>query len=79
MLEIIKMPKLGNEADEYEISQWFIKKGDVIHKGERLVEVLADKADMEIESEFSGKVIEIKEKEGAVVSVGSDLVVIDTL
>ena len=67
----------NEEAEEVEISQWFIEKGQKINKGEVLVEVMVDKAAFEIESDFNGKIIEIKRMEGEIVKVGEVIAIIE--
>jgi len=42
-----------------------------------LLEALIDKAVVEIKAEVSGKIIEIKEMEGAIVPIGTEIAIIE--
>jgi pyruvate/2-oxoglutarate dehydrogenase complex dihydrolipoamide acyltransferase (E2) component len=77
MRKIINMPEFESDIKEVEISQWFVNEGDEIHEGDVFFEVLVDKANIEIEAEVSGKVIEIKEVEGAIVPIGEEIAIIE--
>ncbi len=48
------MPLLGQTMEEGTIIQWFKQEGDQIKEGEPLLEVLTDKANMEVEAPESG-------------------------
>lgn len=69
----VNLPEVGDEISECEILRWFVKEGDEIKKSQPLVEVLADKANVEIQSPVSGKVIKLLASEGEVVKVGSPI------
>ena len=73
----ITMPDLGDTAEEAEISQWLVKVGDSVEEGAPLVEVLVDKASMELAAEFSGRLKELLKGEGSIVSVGEGIAVIE--
>lgn len=75
MKKSIKIPKFGSDVSEVEIAQWFVKKGDIVKKGDTLLEALIDKAVVEIKAEISGKIIEIKEMEGAIVPIGTEIAI----
>jgi len=77
MKKSIKIPEHGSDVSEVEIAQWFVKKGDIVKKGDLLLEVLIDKAVIEIKAEVSGKIIEIKEKEGVIVPIGTEIAIIE--
>ena len=76
MKKTIVMPEVSNDATEVEIAQWFVKVGDEVKTGDPLLEVLVEKVDIQIDVEESGKIIEIKEEEGAVVEIGDEIAVI---
>lgn len=75
MKKSIKIPKFGSDVNEVEIAQWFVKKGDTIKKGDLLLEMLIDKAVVEIKAEISGEIIEIKEMEGAILPIGTEIAI----
>jgi pyruvate dehydrogenase E2 component (dihydrolipoyllysine-residue acetyltransferase) len=72
-----KLPDIGEGLAEGEITKWLVKVGDSVAEDQPLVEVMTDKATVEIPSPARGVVGEIFAKEGAVVPVGSVLVRID--
>lgn len=72
----INMPDLGEGVVEGEIQKWYVKEGDSVKEDQPLVEVMTDKASMEIPSMTSGEVIEIKVKEGEVCEVGKPLLIV---
>ena len=47
----IQMPKYGQQQDEGTIVHWLKQVGDVVAKGEPLVEVESDKASFEHEAQ----------------------------
>ena len=69
----IKLPDLGEGVQEGEILKLHVKTGDVIALDQVLLEVMTDKASMEIPSATQGKVIEVLVKEGDMASVGTPL------
>jgi pyruvate dehydrogenase E2 component (dihydrolipoamide acetyltransferase) len=54
MAEYYKMPTLGQTMEEGTIVQWFKKEGESVKQGELLLEVMSDKASIEVESPFEG-------------------------
>jgi 2-oxoglutarate dehydrogenase E2 component (dihydrolipoamide succinyltransferase) len=77
MDKFIAVPNLGDEVEEAEISQWLVKVGDSVVKGAPLVEVLVEKASIELNAEFSGIVKELLKEEGTIVRVGEDIAVME--
>jgi pyruvate dehydrogenase E2 component (dihydrolipoamide acetyltransferase) len=71
-----KLPDLGEGVTEAEIDKWLVKEGDDISEDDPLLEVVTDKATVEIPSPFSGSVARIHVGEGEVVPVGTVLVTI---
>ena len=45
--------------EEGSVTEWLKKEGDSVQKGEPLVVIMSDKANLEIESEYSGVVKKI--------------------
>ncbi|NUM52941.1 MAG: 2-oxo acid dehydrogenase subunit E2 [Candidatus Hydrogenedentes bacterium] len=50
----VKLPQLGQSVEEASIVRWFKNEGDVVAKGEPLLAVQTDKAEIECESPASG-------------------------
>src|SRR6266704_239842 len=71
-----KLPDLGEGLTEGEISRWLVAEGQEIGEDDPLVEVQTDKTTVEIPSPAAGTVTQILVEEGAVVPVGTVLVVI---
>jgi pyruvate dehydrogenase E2 component (dihydrolipoamide acetyltransferase) len=71
-----KLPDLGEGLTEGEIARWLVAEGDEIAEDAPLVEIATDKTTVEIPSPAGGKVSQILVAEGAVVPVGTVLVVI---
>jgi len=77
MKKTIVMPKIEEDVNEVEIGQWLVKVGDEIKVGQPILEVLVEKANVEVEAEMSGKVVEILQEEGAIVEVGDEIAMIE--
>jgi len=71
-----KLPDIGEGVHEGEVVKWFVKAGDPIKENDPMVEVMTDKVTVQIPSPFTGKVLELRAKEGEVVKVGSVLIVV---
>src|SRR6185436_16014791 len=71
------MPDIGEGVVEGEIVAWKVKEGDTIKLDQVLVEVMTDKATVELPSPRAGKVVKINYKDGQICPVGQVLVVID--
>ena len=73
-----KLPDVGEGIAESEIAAWRVKEGDVIKEEQPLVDMLTDKAAIEIPSPVAGKVVKLHAAAGDKVPVGSVLVTIQT-
>jgi pyruvate/2-oxoglutarate dehydrogenase complex dihydrolipoamide acyltransferase (E2) component len=76
MPELVEMPKLGMTMEVGTIVKWCKKEGDFINEGEPLLEVMTDKAVMDIESPATGFVYKLLAKEGEEIKVGKLIAVI---
>ncbi len=72
-----KLPDIGEGVVEGEIVSWKVAVGDDVAEDQPLVEVMTDKATVEIPSPKAGKVTALHGGEGDVVEVGAVLVVLD--
>lgn len=70
-----KLPDIGEGVHEGEVTKWFLKPGDAVKENDPMVEVMTDKVTVQIPSPFTGKVLELRAKEGEVVKVGTVLIV----
>ena len=76
MAEIIEMPKLSDTMVEGVIVAWHKKVGETVESGELLAEIETDKATMELESFYDGKLLFVKVGEEGSVPVGDLLAII---
>ena len=74
-VEYITMPRLSDTMEEGTISTWIKKVGDDVSEGDILAEIETDKATMEFESFYNGKLVHIGVNEGETVKV-DDLIAI---
>ncbi len=65
-----RLPELGEGVYEAELVTWLVKPGDAVKRGQVLMEVLTDKATMEVPSPFAGRVTELRAEPGQTVKVG---------
>jgi pyruvate dehydrogenase E2 component (dihydrolipoamide acetyltransferase) len=72
----VLMPQLGETVNEGTVSAWYKKAGDVVEKGELLLDVETDKAATEIPALVAGVLISVNVAEGETVDVGTVLAVI---
>lgn len=72
-----RLPDIGEGTAEAEIAAWHIKPGDVVEEDQLLVDVMTDKATVEMTSPVTGTVKSIHGEVGQMVPVGSLLVVFD--
>jgi 2-oxoisovalerate dehydrogenase E2 component (dihydrolipoyl transacylase) len=71
---IFKLPDVGEGTAEAEIVAWHVKIGDVIKEDQHIVDVMTDKATVEMTSPVSGKIIALHGEAGAMAPVGAPLV-----
>ncbi|HWU85790.1 MAG TPA: dihydrolipoamide acetyltransferase family protein [Kofleriaceae bacterium] len=71
------MPDIGEGVVEGEIVAWKVKEGDRIKLDQPIVEVMTDKATVELPSPRAGTIVKIHYKDGEICPVGKVLVVID--
>ena len=71
------MPDVGEGVAEAEIVEWHVKVGDAVEEDQHLVDVMTDKATIDIESPVTGTVLEVAGELGDTIAVGSMLLVIE--
>ena len=74
---VFKMPDLGEGTVDAEIVAWHVKAGDAVTEDQLIVEVMTDKAAVEVPAPVSGKVVSITGAPGDKVAVGSPLIVFE--
>src|SRR5690348_6043517 len=71
---VFKLPDVGDGTAEAEIVAWHVKVGDTIHEDQNMVDVMTDKATVEMTSPVSGKITALHGEPGQMAAVGSPLV-----
>jgi pyruvate dehydrogenase E2 component (dihydrolipoamide acetyltransferase) len=71
-----KLPEIGEGVVEGEIVRWHKQPGDAVHANEALVEVMTDKATIEVPSPISGTVRELCAQVGDICAVEQLIAVI---
>jgi pyruvate dehydrogenase E2 component (dihydrolipoamide acetyltransferase) len=72
-----RLPDIGEGVVEGEVVKWHLKAGDPVAEDQPMVEVMTDKATVEIPSPKAGTIREIRAPEGKMCAVGAVMVVID--
>jgi pyruvate dehydrogenase E2 component (dihydrolipoamide acetyltransferase) len=72
-----KLPDIGEGVVEGEIVKWLVKEGDQVAEDQPLVEVMTDKATVQIPSPRRGKVTRTHGKEGEIAKVHHPLVTLE--
>jgi 2-oxoisovalerate dehydrogenase E2 component (dihydrolipoyl transacylase) len=75
---IFKMPDLGEGTVDAEIVAWHTKPGDTVSEDQVIVEVMTDKAAVEVPAPVSGTVVSVHGAAGDKIAVGSPLIVFET-
>ena len=73
-----KLPDIGEGVAEGEITSWKVVAGEAVTEDQIMVEVMTDKATVEIGSPVTGNIVEIRAAEGDTVPVGDVLVVLSS-
>ena len=74
---VFKLPDLGEGTAEAEIVAWHAKVGDTVAEDAPLVDMLTDKATVEMTSPVAGKLIEVAGVAGDMAAVGSAIAVFE--
>lgn len=73
----IVMPRLSDSMEEGTILKWLKSEGDQVERGEDLVEIESDKANMTYASDTAGVLTKIIAKEGETLPVGEPIALVD--
>jgi 2-oxoisovalerate dehydrogenase E2 component (dihydrolipoyl transacylase) len=65
-----KLPELGEGVYEAELVAWFVQPEQTVKRGQPLMEVLTDKATMEVPSPFTGSIGQLRAEPGQRLKVG---------
>ncbi len=64
------LPELGEGVYEAEMTRWLVKTGETVKPGQALLEVLTDKATMEVPAPFAGTITELTVQPGDKLEIG---------
>ncbi|WEK49011.1 MAG: dihydrolipoamide acetyltransferase family protein [Candidatus Kaistia colombiensis] len=76
---VFKLPDVGEGIAEAEIVAWHVEVGQTILEDQPLVDVMTDKATVEIGAPVSGTILSRKGEAGKMAAIGDELVVISTI
>lgn len=71
---IFKLPDVGEGTAEAEIVAWHVAVGDRVREDQQIVDVMTDKATVEMTSPVTGTVVSLQGKPGEMATVGAPLV-----
>lgn len=74
MSKEIFMPKYGATMESGEVSQWLVKVGDTVKKGDPVAEISSEKLTNTLESLEDGVIAELLVEEGDDVPVGAPII-----
>lgn len=77
MRSTLKMPKVGDAANEVVIVEILVKAGDAVTEGQNLLLVETDKAQIEVPAPFAGTVREILVKVNDEVPTGAPTMILE--
>lgn len=75
---VFKLPDVGEGTAEAEIVAWHVRVGDMVQEDAPLVDVMTDKATVEMTSPVAGKIISIHGEPGDMAPVGGAIAVFET-
>lgn len=74
---VFKLPDVGEGTAEAEIVAWHVRVGDVVQEDAPLVDVMTDKATVEMTSPVAGKIVSIHGEPGDMAAVGGPIAVFE--
>jgi 2-oxoisovalerate dehydrogenase E2 component (dihydrolipoyl transacylase) len=74
---VFKLPDVGEGTAEAEIVAWHVRVGDVVQEDAPLVDVMTDKATVEMTSPVAGKIVSIHGEPGDMAPVGGPIAVFE--
>src|SRR5574337_583235 len=76
-MAVIKVPDIGEGIAEVEIAEWHVAPGDTVDEDQLLVDVMTDKATVQVPSTIAGQVVELGGAIGDTLAVGAMLIRIE--
>ncbi|MGJ3230923.1 MAG: biotin/lipoyl-containing protein, partial [Oceanicaulis sp.] len=72
-----KLPDVGEGVVEAEIVEWHVKEGDTVKEDQHILDVMTDKATVEIPCAVNGVVKKLVGEPGDVIAVGTEILFIE--
>src|SRR5688500_9394847 len=69
----VTMPRLSDSMEEGTVLKWLVEEGGEVKRGEPLVEIETDKANMTYEADTDGVLIKVIANEGDTLPVGDPI------
>jgi pyruvate dehydrogenase E2 component (dihydrolipoamide acetyltransferase) len=73
----VELPEIGEGVNEGELVSWLVQPGDTIEVDQAVVELMTDKATVEVPSTVAGTVKELKFSEGDTIEVGQTIITVE--
>ena len=70
MASDVTMPRLSDSMEEGTVLKWLVDEGGEVKRGEPLVEIETDKANMTYDADTDGVLVEIVAQEGDTLEIG---------
>jgi glutaconyl-CoA/methylmalonyl-CoA decarboxylase subunit gamma len=77
MRHTVKLPRLGDTADDVVVLEWLAEVGDRVGQNDAMVRVETSKIETDVVSPISGTVVEHLVAAGDEVAVGAPIVIIE--
>ena len=78
MRNIVKLPKLGDTADEVLVTEWAVEVGDEVNVGDPLMSVETDKLEVDVPSPVAGRLVEQLVLAEDELTVGAPIAIIES-
>ena len=69
----VVMPRLSDSMEEGTVLKWLVEQGSEVKRGEPLVEIETDKANMTYDADTDGVLLEVLAKEGETLELGQPI------
>ena len=76
MAQLVRMPRLSQTMTQGRVVEWLKREGEVVKKGEPLVSIESDKAEVEVEAPQSGVIRRVFLSAGEEASVDTPLAIL---
>jgi len=73
----LKLAEIGEGISEVQLTELFVKEGDMVKAGDNVCAVESDKASVEITSDLTGKVVKVHAAQNSQVKIGAVLIEVD--